>query len=206
MSIDLTAQAGFGGWRTQFAQPSGRLGWLVGHLMAVKNRERSEWVLSRLDLDEEDRVLEVGFGPGADIKRASHRAGYVYGVDPSDVMVEQARRRNAVAVAAGRVDLRLGGMPRLPFDDATFHKAFAINSYQFWPNRRESLDELRRVMQPKGRVAIAVQPRSAGATESTAREVAQDLAAMLGLAGFSDVRIAYRKMKPVSTACVTASA
>ena len=206
MSIEAASHEGVGGWRTQFARPSGRLGWLVGHLMAIKNRERSDWVLSRLNLDEEDRVLEIGFGPGVDIKRASHRAGYVYGVDPSDVMVEQARRRNAVAVAAGRVNLQVGAMPRLPFDDATFDKAFAINSYQFWPDRRESLDELRRVMQPNGCVAIAVQPRHAGATESTARDVGRDIAAMLESAGFSEVRIAFKKMKPVSTACVTATA
>ena len=208
MSTEIVAapQPCEGGWRAQFAHPCGKLGWLVGHLMAFKNRERSEWVLSRLNLDEEDRALEIGFGPGMDIKRASARAGYVDGVDPSDVMLQLARRRNAGAVAAGRVNLRAGAMPRLPFDGATFDKAFSINSYQFWPDPSTSAAELRRVMKPDGRVAIAVQPRNTGATESTVREVGRDIAGRLESAGFSDVQISYKKMKPVSTVCVMAKA
>jgi SAM-dependent methyltransferase len=195
-----------GGWRDQFAHPCGKMGWFVGQLMAFKNRERSEWVLSRLDLDEEDRVLEIGFGPGVDIRRAAARAGYVTGIDPSDVMLRLARRRNADAEAVGRVDVRLGGMPRLPFGDATFDKAFAINSYQFWPDKLQSVRELKRVMKADGRIAVAVQPRHAGATEATVRDVGRDVAGMLEAAGFSDVQALYRRMKPVSTACVTARA
>jgi ubiquinone/menaquinone biosynthesis C-methylase UbiE len=208
MSTDagIVSQPCTGGWRAQFAHPCGTLGWFVGQLMAFKNRERSEWVLSRLNLDEEDRVLEVGFGPGVDIKRAAERAGYVTGVDPSDVMLRLAGRRNAGAVAAGRVDLRGGAMPRLPFDAATFDKAFSINSYQFWPDKLESVRELKRVMKPDGRVAVAVQPRNAGATESTVRDVGRDMAATLEAAGFSDVQAVYKRMRPVSTACVTAKA
>jgi SAM-dependent methyltransferase len=195
-----------GGWRAQFAHPSGTLGWLVGQMMAFKNRERSEWVLSRLNLDEDDRVLEIGFGPGVDIVRASVRAGYVAGVDPSEVMLRQASRRSASAISAGRVNLRLGAMPQLPFENAAFHKAFAINSYQFWPSKIESVHELKRVLAPGGRVAIAVQPRNAGATDATSREVGREIAAMLESAGFTDVQIAFRAMKPVRTACVTATA
>ena len=140
--------------------------------MAFKNRERSEWVLSRLNLDEEDRVLEIGFGPGVDIKRASDRAGYVDGVDPSDVMLQLARRRNASAVATGRVNLRAGAMPRLPFGNATFDKAFSINAYQFWPDLDRSVADLRRVMKPNGWVAIAVQryrPRAGEGARCAAR-------------------------------------
>ena len=35
-----------GGWRAQFACPTGWLGVLVGHVMALKNRERStaSWI------------------------------------------------------------------------------------------------------------------------------------------------------------------
>ena len=80
----------------QFTHPTGWLGAVVGMLMAVKNRERSEWVLSQL--------------------------------------------------GAGRVDRRHGAMPELPFADASFDKAYAINAYQFWPHTSRSLAELRRVL------------------------------------------------------------
>ena len=50
-------------WRKQFAKPTGTMGWVAGHLMAMKNRERSEYVFSLLELKASDRVLEIGFGP-----------------------------------------------------------------------------------------------------------------------------------------------
>src|SRR5215470_9869970 len=93
-------------WRSQFAYPNGWLGALVGHVMALKSRERSQWVLSLLNLQPDDRVLEIGFGPGVDLQRASKVAAYVAGIDHSAVMVKQAKRRNHAGILAGRVDVR----------------------------------------------------------------------------------------------------
>ena len=101
-------------WRTQFAKPTGAMGWMVGHLMAMKNGERSEWIFSLLELGPDDRVLEIGFGPGVDIARASGIAKFVAGVDHSDVMVRQATRRNGPAIREGRVELRHGVAAQLP--------------------------------------------------------------------------------------------
>ena len=58
-------------WRNQLAKPTGFTGRIVGHLMAMKNRQRSDWVFLLLDLKSGDRVLEIGFGSGADIARES---------------------------------------------------------------------------------------------------------------------------------------
>src|SRR5579863_10196277 len=91
-------------WRDQFAKPSGTMGWIAGHLMAMKNGHRSTWVFSLLDLKPTDRVLEIGFGSGTDIARASQAAAFVAGVDHSDVMVKMAAGRNAQAISAGKVD------------------------------------------------------------------------------------------------------
>jgi len=102
--------------RAQFEHPTGWLGSVVGMLMSIKNRERSEWVLSQLAVAPGDRVLEIGFGPGMDIARTAAGGASVVGIDHSEVMLRQAFRRNADAIRAGRVDLRRGAMPtsRLP--------------------------------------------------------------------------------------------
>ena len=81
--------------------------------MAMKNGDRSMWVFSLLDLKSTDKVLEIGFGPGADIARASRIAQFVAGVDHSDLMVRQATKRNAVAIQEGRVELKLGTAGKL---------------------------------------------------------------------------------------------
>jgi len=194
--------------RKQFGRPSGAVGALVGHLMAVKNRQRSLFVLSLLDVGPEDRVLEIGFGPGVDVARVAERAsrGFVAGIDHSEVMVRQAVRRNAEAIGAGRVELRLGNASRLPHPDGCFDKAFAINVAQFWSRAAETLAEVRRVLRPGGLAAIAVQPRSKGASEETARQTGEALARALKAAGFKTVRLESRPLRPVSVVVALANA
>ncbi len=51
-----------------------------------------------------EQVLEIGFGPGPAIAELSRRigdSGHVYGIHHSDVMLRQASRRDASAIAAG---------------------------------------------------------------------------------------------------------
>jgi ubiquinone/menaquinone biosynthesis C-methylase UbiE len=189
-------------WRSQFAKPTGTMGRMVGHLMAMKNGGRSEWVFSLLELGADDRVLEIGFGPGVDIARASGIAKFVAGVDHSDVMVRQATRRNEPAIREGRVDLRNGVAAQLPFPDQHFDCIFAINSAQFWKDSVKTLAELARVVKPGGRVVLAVQPRTKGATDETARQVGYGLAKAMTTAGFQEVHCEFKEMKPVATACV----
>lgn len=187
---------------SQFAKPTGAVGWLVGKSLAFKNRERSEWVMALLDLKPTDRVLEIGFGPGTDIARANRAAAFVAGVDHSEAMVQQAARLNREAIRSGRVELHLGVAAKLPFPDSQFDCLFAINSAQFWKELPKTLVELKRVLKPGGRVLLAVQPRNKGATDETARQVGFGLAKSLTAAGFEDVHCEFKEMNPVSTAAV----
>ena len=188
----------------QFAKPSGPMGWIAGQLMAMRNGHRSEWVFSLLDLKPTDHVLEIGFGSGTDIARASRSAAFVAGVDHSDVMLRMASKRNAQAIAAGRVKLELGSAGQLPFPEAQFDRIFAINSAQFWKDSVKTLTEVRRVLKPSGWLALAVQPRSKNATEETTRQAGIGLSKSLTAAGFEDVHSEMQHMPPVPTVCVLA--
>lgn len=197
------------GWRSQFARPTGWKGRIVGHLLGLKNRKRSKWVLSLLDVQLGDRVVEIGFGTGTDIRRISEAAprGFVSGIDWSPVMVAQAAGRNREAIREGRVRLELGDATGgLPFAEASFDKVLSINVAQFWKEPDRVFAEIRRVLRPGGVAAIAVQPRSKGATEETARATGNQLAAGLARCGFKGIRIESKQMKPVSTVCVLAKA
>lgn len=191
-------------WRRQFMRPTGRLGRLVGHLMAVKNRRRNDWVVSLLDVGPTDRVLELGFGPGVDLQRVAARAakGHVAGIDHSDAMADLARRRNRAAVAEGRVEIVEGSMASLPWPDATFDTAFAINAFQFAGDPLAVVRGIARVLRPGGRLAVAVQPRNKGATAATADEVGRRLAALVIDAGLEDVRVERKELRPVPVVCV----
>jgi SAM-dependent methyltransferase len=186
--------------RSQFQRPTGLWGRAAGALMAHRssNRKRNAWAVSLLDVQRDDRVLEIGFGPGIAIKELSARAseGYVCGLDHSAVMVQQAARRNAAAVRRGQVDLRLGSVDELPDFDAPFDKVLAVNVTLFWDSPAELLGNLRRVLRVGGRIALAFQPRGPGATDEVATTTGHELVAALRDAGFSQVRLETLKLKP----------
>jgi ubiquinone/menaquinone biosynthesis C-methylase UbiE len=147
-------------WHTlaqQFRQPAGFLGRLAGFFFRI-NREGIDWTIDQLEIQSTDHVLEIGFGPGHGIQQAARLAthGRVAGVDFSGTMLQQASRRNAAAMKAGRVELCLGDASALLYPDNTFHKVFATNVIYFWKDPLGNLQELKRVMKPGGRLALYV--------------------------------------------------
>ena len=145
-----------------FGRPQGVIGRLGGMIMARTNRDCAAWVIGLLEIKPNDAVLEIGFGPGAGVALLVERTpvGHIAGVDPSPEMLRQATARNAAAIGNGRVKLRSGNADALPFADATFDKAFAINSMQVWPDAIAGLREMRRVVKSGGTVALAFTPHS----------------------------------------------
>ena len=139
-------------WGQQFGRPTGWRGWAVGQLMALKNAGMSRLAVELMDIGPEDRVLEIGFGPGKAIAEAARRVsrGLVAGIDPSEVMLRQAERRNKRFIATGRVDLRQGSVSALPFEDRSFTRVFEVNSFHHWSSPAAGLAEIRRVMRDGG--------------------------------------------------------
>src|SRR5260370_23930512 len=139
-----------------FGRPKGVRGRLGGVIRARVSGDVAAQVIEVLDVRPDDKILEVGFGPGVAIQLLLPRvpAGSVAGVDQSQEMVRQAAARNADALRSRRADLRYGSVERLPFADETFDMALAINSMQAWPDVRAGLREIRRVLKHGGNVAL----------------------------------------------------
>lgn len=190
----------------QFGHPRGFLGHVVGMVMAYENRERNQWATSLLHVQPGDRILEIGFGPGLAMQYLAQTtsAALIAGVDESPVMVQQARRRNATNIQHGRVAIHQGSVTQLPFSDATFEIVFAVNSLHHWPDPKENVREIWRVLKNRGVVAIIEQPRGpATADELQARE--QELITLLSSVEFSSVRLERKSMRPAPSLCVLAS-
>jgi ubiquinone/menaquinone biosynthesis C-methylase UbiE len=190
--------------RAQFGRPTGFWGRGAGLLMAHRssNRRRNAWAVSLLDVRPDDRVLEIGFGPGLAILQLSRiaREGYVCGIDHSELMLRHARRRNADGIRRGVVDLRLASVDALPAFDAPFDKVLAVNARLFRNRPDARLEQLRRLLRPGGLIAVAHQPRGPGATYETATARGREIAAALTRAGFSAVRVETLDLKP-AVAC-----
>jgi ubiquinone/menaquinone biosynthesis C-methylase UbiE len=193
----------------QFGHPRGAAGNVAGWVMAHRssNRRRNRWVVSLLDVQPTDRVLEIGFGPGLAIAELSRRvgaSGHVYGIDQSDVMLRQATRRNAAAIQAGQVTLARSTVEQLPraLDDP-FDAVLAVNSLGFWTEPAQRLKDLRRRLTAGGRIAIASQPRCPGATRNTSLDAAGQVTDLLHAAGFTQARTEILDLDP-PVVCVLA--
>src|SRR5262249_9035365 len=148
------------------------------------------WLLELLDARPCDAIIEVGFGPGVTIAQLAERLadGSIAGVDPSPVMLRQARRRNAHAIASRRVGLRAPSASALPFAEASFDKAASLNSIVFWDDVECALVELRRVLRPGGRMVHVVMPQWLKGDETAIDDLSVAIARTVERAGFRDVQ------------------
>jgi SAM-dependent methyltransferase len=184
---------------SQFARPRGLLGQLAARLMRRGNAPLNLWMVDLLEVTPQDRVLEVGFGPGVALAELLARAsdGFVAGVDASELMVRQARSRHANAIATGQLEIRQGDASSLPYDDATFDKVCGTHVIYFWLDALATVRELRRVLRLGGTLALAYQERdrmpprnAAGLTHAGARLFGPgEVEEVVRAAGFEDVRV-----------------
>ena len=77
-----------------------------------------------------------------------------------------------------------------------------INSFQFWDNPVEALKGVKSRIKTGGLIALVQQPRKPGANEKDSDSDGKKFANHLKNAGFSNIKIEKKKMKPVPTVCV----
>lgn len=104
------------------------------------------------------RVLDVACGTGLIALPAAAAVGprgEVVGVDLSSQMVDAARRRAREMELANATFERMDA-ERLDLPDATFDVALCALGLMFMPDPARAVREIRRVLRPGGRMAIAV--------------------------------------------------
>jgi ubiquinone/menaquinone biosynthesis C-methylase UbiE len=190
-----------------FGLPKGVLGIIAGWLMGRMSVDLNEWAVSMFDVQPNDRVLEIGFGPGVGIQKIAELAvhGFVSGIDPSGVMIRQASKRNADSISAGRVGLIEGSVSSLPYEDRSFDKVLSVNNIMLWPELEKNMKEVRRVMKPGGRLVIALNPRWAKTTQDV-EDMGREIVEHVSRGGFVHTNTEFRKLKPVCAVVVTAVA
>ena len=145
------------------ANPEGAVGIAVTAGLNKTNASLYTAVLAKLAVQGQERILEIGFGNGHEIRRLLACApGLVYtGVDVSETMVAEAASRNTVQIGNGQVTLRHASSSALPFSPRSFDKALALNTIYFWDNPAVDLAQIRRVLRDDGRLVLgAIAPWS----------------------------------------------
>jgi SAM-dependent methyltransferase len=183
----------------QLRRPSGLLGRLfMGGLLNRANARHIQQAIDLLDLQASDYVLDAGFGGGHSFRlmlpHLSH--GWLAGVDVAPIMAQQAARRFAAAVRAGKLTLCLADIAHLPYRQGRFDKICTINTIYFWDDPTASLAELRRILAADGQLVVAMEAHDQlQAPRFTqygfAHYTPEDLLHLLHQAGFSNCTIVY---------------
>jgi len=101
-----------------------------------------------------ERVLDVACGTGALTRRLAQRigqSGHVTGLDVNADMLAVARG----LLHAPNVDWREASALAMPFADGTFDLVTCQQGLQSFPDRAAAMAEMRRVLRPGGRLALA---------------------------------------------------
>jgi ubiquinone/menaquinone biosynthesis C-methylase UbiE len=162
-----------------------------------------------LDLQPGHRVLDAGCGTGDLLRILAPllRSGSAVGIDLSDTMVSEARRRTDSGFA--NLSFRMADVQELPFDNGSFDRVMATQLLLHVPDPQLALAEMHRVLASGGRISVGEIDWGTVVVESTDRElgrrftrsacdelrnglIARELSWRLRESGFEDVRTVAR--------------
>ena len=117
----------------------------------IWNEEMRADALELLDLDPDDRVLDVGCGTGFGTEGLLEYTDDVHGLDQSIHQMEKAFTKFG---RTDRVNFYRGDAERLPFADDSFDAVWSSGSIEYWPNPVDALAEFRRIVEPGGPILV----------------------------------------------------
>lgn len=129
--------------------------WSVGSYerIAARLAPVADQLVTLLALPEGADVLDAATGTGEVAIRAARAGGRVTAIDISEPMLEKARRR--IEELGVSVQLDLGNVEYLPYEDASFDVVASNFGLVFAPDHANVAAELARVTRPAGRICFS---------------------------------------------------
>ena len=141
---------------TQCRKPHGDEGFETIENMNENHREISEFAFGIVNVEKNDRILDIGCGGGVNIEKFLKLTdSNVDGLDYSEVSVEASIKQNRKAVDDGRCRIIQADVQNMPIDDEEYDLVSAFETIYFWPEIGESFKEVSRVIKPNGQFMIA---------------------------------------------------
>jgi ubiquinone/menaquinone biosynthesis C-methylase UbiE len=141
----------------QLARPSGWFGrFFTSRWLEKINVRMNALALECLNLQSDDRVLEIGFGSGSllDAILKTGKCHHVAGLELSTEMIAFVNKRLAASVQSQTLQLAQGRIDVIPFASSSFSKVVSVNTLYFWTDTREALRECARVLREGGQLVL----------------------------------------------------
>lgn len=140
----------------QSSNPTGVIGSVMTKIWSNYFQDLSKWSFTHIDLGEHNKILDVGFGGGANIKyvKEHNATSIVYGIDISEEAVKTATAVNQQYVDSDEVILSIGDVADLQFENDFFDFIVATQTHIYWDNLENGLLECHRVLKESGILLI----------------------------------------------------
>ncbi|MHA4895864.1 class I SAM-dependent methyltransferase [Pedobacter sp. PWIIR3] len=146
---------------SQLSRPIGEMGLVTSQNMADNNGNMILQTIAVMDLKQYESILEIGPAGGRHVSLLFTEIGNLdyYGIDVSDLMVEEASKINASLSQSGNVTFSLTDGETIPFADDFFNKVFTVNTIYFWNDPQAYAREIYRVLKPGAQLYLSFAER-----------------------------------------------
>lgn len=189
----------------QVRKPGRIVGRLFARLMNESHSRLTDWALSHVNIEKHFTVLDIGCGGGATVRKLAMMAATVQGIDYAPGSVATSQNFNADLIKTGRVRIQQATVSHLPFAEATFDLATAIETQYYWPDLVNDMREILRVLKPAGVLMIAAETYKGGRTDKWQRPLMKLLGAahldpaahreLFASAGYTEIQLFEEKSK-----------
>jgi ubiquinone/menaquinone biosynthesis C-methylase UbiE len=197
----------------QAREPSGFFGrFIMSRIFELGNVAINDFMKELISLQENDHVLEIGFGTGKLISEMAKlvKKGLIEGTDLSNTMVALAEKKNRNYIAEGKVIIRQGDFELANYNANSFDKVCSANTIYFWPHPDNCIKKILRILRPGGKSILAFEDKaqmerralSANVFRIYSRDEIEDL---LRRNGFSkNINVISREVKSMIYHCAVA--
>lgn len=137
-------------------KPQGYWGKKMIESMNEHHFDVTSWGLSHVKFKSDAVILDIGCGGGKTVERLSDLSpnGRVFGLDYSDLCVEESKKLCKKLIEENRVQIDCGSVSQMPYSDNTFDSITAVETFYFWPDPVNDLKEVRRVLKENGELLL----------------------------------------------------
>lgn len=141
----------------QSQKPSGLIGRVITKIWSFYFKKLSLWAIKQTTISDNYRILEIGYGGGSTIKNllALNKNLEIHGIDISKESYRTAQCVHSDSIRKGSVQLKIGNVENMPYQNNYFDRIFAIQTHIFWKDIKKSFQEVYRVLSSNSTLIIA---------------------------------------------------